>query len=393
MKEIGPYIIITNGGSSSIKYSIIAVDTLAEIVSANVSGIGLTETRIETHIGGLSLSETVPSTTTFADALLILQKGIEGHIHGTCVAYGYRVVHGGTTYTHPTRIDQTVIKTLRSIVHLAPMHLPTQIAIIETMTAARPDIPHVACFDTAFHTNLPRTAQLTGLPRSYEERGIRRYGFHGLSYEYIVGELARAQNTPTHTGSAIIAHLGNGDSVCAIRDGASVDTSMGYTPAAGLLMSTRCGDIDPGIVIELARKEGMTPDAIEKLLNEQSGLLGVSGTSGDMKKLLEIEATDPHAAEAVALFCYDVKKYIGAYAAILGSLDTLVFSGGIGEKAPKIRARICAGLEHLGIILDAAKNDAQEAVISTPESKVTVRIVHTDENRAIAQHVIATITS
>jgi acetate kinase len=245
----------------------------------------------------------------------------------------------------------------------------------------------VACFDTAFHHDLPRVARMLPIPRRYEAQGVRRYGFHGLSYEFLMGELVRLAGTEAAQGRIVLAHLGSGASLAAVRCGKSVDTSMSLTPAAGVPMSTRSGDLDPGLVWYLARTDKMSAKQFNEMVNFQSGLLGVSETSSDMHDLLDREAQDVRAAEAVALFCYQVKKWIGAFAAALGGLDTLVFAGGIGENAPTVRARICDGLGFLGVELEATRNVATEGVISTAASRVPVRVIHTDEELMIAKTV------
>jgi acetate kinase len=265
---------------------------------------------------------------------------------------------------------------------LDPEHLPVEILLIEACQKRFPNLPQVACFDTAFHHDMPRVAQILPIPRRYEALGVRRYGFHGLSYAFLMEHLdegAAAQ------GKVILAHLGNGASLAAVRDGKSMDTSMGFTPAAGVPMGTRSGDLDPGLVGYLARTEGIDAVRFNEMVNFQSGLLGVSETSSDMRDLLEHEAQDARAADAVALFCYQVKKWIGAFAAALGGLDTLVFAGGIGENAPVIRARICEGMEFLGIELDQTRNTGNEDTIST--GRASVRVIHTDEELMIARSV------
>jgi acetate kinase len=245
----------------------------------------------------------------------------------------------------------------------------------------------VACFDTAFHQTMPRVAKLLPIPRRFDAKGIQRYGFHGLSYAYLMEELARLGDPAATKGRVILAHLGNGASMAAVRDGKSVDTSMCFTPTAGLVMSTRSGDLDPGLAPYLARTEQMTTQQFYEMVNHKSGLLGVSETSSDMRDLLDHEKQDVRAAEAVALFCYQAKKWIGAYAAALGGLDTLVFSGGIGENAPVIRARICEELTFLGLELNKSRNEETAAVISTDSSRVAVRVIRTDEELMIARSV------
>jgi acetate kinase len=297
------------------------------------------------------------------------------------------VVHGGPKYSEPQIITAEMITELRRLSPFDPEHLPEEILLTEAFQRRFPDMEQVACFDTAFHHDLPRVAQLLTIPRRYEAQGIRRYGFHGLSYEFLMGELARLGNPAATKGRVILAHLGNGASLAAVRDGRSIDTSMGFTPTAGVTMSTRSGDLDPGLVWYLARSEKMGAKQFNEMVNFQSGLLGISETSSDMRDLLECEADDVRAAEAVALFCYQIKKQIGAYAAALGGLDTLVFSGGIGENAPVIRARICEGLEFLGIEIEVKQNAENEVVISTASSRVAVHVIHTDEEQMIARTV------
>jgi acetate kinase len=291
---------------------------------------------------------------------------------------GHRVVHGGTAYDQPRLVTPELLDTLRSLIPIAPEHLPQEIAAIEAVARLHPGLPQVACFDTAFHRKMPRVAQLYGLPRELADQGILRYGFHGLSYEYIAGEAPR--------GRVIAAHLGNGASLAAIRDGASVDTSMGFTPTGGILMSTRSGDMDPSVILYLEREIKMAPEQVAAILNERSGLLGVSGLSSDMTDLLAAESGNPAAAEAIAVFCYQARKYIGAYAAALDGVDTLVFTGGIGENAAPVRWRICQGLGYLGVRLDEQANDRNAGVISGPESRVSVRVIRTNEELIVARH-------
>jgi acetate kinase len=265
--------------------------------------------------------------------------------------------------------------------------LPEEILLTEAFHRRFPDLVQVACFDTAFHHDLPRVAQLLPIPRHYEAQGVRRYGFHGLSYAFLMEELARVAGPQAGRGRVILAHLGNGASLAAVREGKSLDTSMGFTPTGGVPMSTRSGDLDPGLVWYLARTEKITAKKFNEMVNFQSGLLGVSEISPDMHDLIERETEDVRAAEAVALFCYQVKKWIGAFAAALGGLDTLVFAGGIGENAPLVRTRICEGLGFLGIELEEEQNKAGAALISARAGRVAVRVMHTDEEWMIAKTV------
>jgi acetate kinase len=280
-----------------------------------------------------------------------------------------------------------MVADLRQLGPFDPEHLPEEILLTEEFHRRFPDLPQVACFDTAFHHDLPRVAQLLPIPRRYEAQGVRRYGFHGLSYAFLMGELARLAGTEAAQGRVILAHLGNGASLAAVHRGKSMDTSMSFTPTAGVPMSTRSGDLDPGLVGYLARTEGLDAKGFNEMVNFKSGLLGVSETSSDMRDLLEHETQDVRAAEAVALFCYQVKKWIGAFAAALGGLDTLVFAGGIGENAPVVRARICDGLAFLGIELEEKRNATNKGVISAETSGIPVRVIPTDEERMIAKMV------
>jgi acetate kinase len=296
-------------------------------------------------------------------------------------------VHGGPKYSDPQLITKEMVEELHRLSPFDPEHLPEEILLTEAFHRRFPDLPQVACFDTAFHHDLPRVARLLAIPRRYEAQGVRRYGFHGLSYAFLMGELVRLAGAEAAQGRVILAHLGNGVSLAAVRGGQSIDTSMGFTPIAGVPMSTRSGDLDPGLLWYMARTEGFDAKRFNEMVNFQSGLLGVSETSSDMRDLLACETRDVRAAEAVALFCYQVKKWIGAFAAALGGLDTLVFAGGIGEKAPTVRARICTGLEFFGIELEKKRNTANEGLISAAASRVAVRVIRTDEEWMIAKTV------
>ena len=307
------------------------------------------------------------------------------------VGVGHRVVHGGHRYGQPHVITPDVMSELRRMSPYDPEHLPAEIDIIEVCSRLYPGLPQVACFDTDFHRDMPRVARLLPIPLRYEAAGVHRYGFHGLSYAYVMEELGRLAPQEAQ-GLVILAHLGNGASMAAVRGGKSIDTSMGFTPTSGLPMSTRSGDLDPGLMSYLSRTEGMTVEQFHRMVNHQSGLLGISEISSDLRDLLASERHDPRAADAVSLFCYQAKKQIGSFAAALGGLDAVVFSGGIGENSPVIRSRICEGLGFLGMTMDDTRNGAGEAVISTEGSRVTVRVIHTDEEREIAQsvfHVLA----
>jgi len=294
-------------------------------------------------------------------------------------------VHGGPKYSQPQRITAEMVAELHRLSPFDPEHLPLEIELIEAFRERHPTVPQVACFDTAFHRTMPRVATLLPIPRRYEAVGIRRYGFHGLSYEFLMEELARLGDPAATKGRVILAHLGNGASLAAVRNGKGIDTSMGFTPTAGLVMSSRSGDLDPGLVSYLARTEQMSATQFQEMVNHASGLLGVSETSSDMRDLLDRETRDVRATEAIALFCYQVKKWIGAFAAALGGLDTLVFAAGIGENSPIIRERICDGLGFLGIELSKMRNAKNAPLISPDSGRVKVRVVRTDEELMLAR--------
>jgi acetate kinase len=294
---------------------------------------------------------------------------------------GHRLVHGGPYYASPTRVDPELLDALRKLIPLAPLHLPNEILAIEAVAAHFPELPQVACFDTAFHRRMPELSQRFPLPRNLWDEGIRRYGFHGISYEYIVSVLGKEA-----LGRLIIAHLGNGASMVAVRDGRPLDTTMGFSPTGGFMMGTRSGDIDPGILLYLMNEKGYDAGKIEHLVDHESGLLGVSAISPDMKTLLDRKKDEPDAAQAVDMFCYHLRKHIGALAAVLEGIDTLVFTGGIGERAAPVRESVCEGLRHLGIHIDTRLNKVHADVITSPESLCTVRVIPTNEDLIIARH-------
>ncbi|HXW13250.1 MAG TPA: acetate/propionate family kinase [Terriglobia bacterium] len=390
MKPTHPRILAINGGSSSIKFALFETsESLPRILEGEIERIGLPAATL--RMKGLNQADNSlrsVSAPDYSAAVGALVEGIEERSgHDAFTAVGHRMVHGGPKYSEPQRITTKMVEDLRKLGPFDPDHLPEEILLIETFQRRFPDMPQVACFDTAFHHDLPRVAQLLPIPRRYEAQGVRRYGFHGLSYAFLMGELARLAGTEAAHGRVILAHLGNGASLAAVHHGKSMDTSMSFTPTAGLPMSTRTGDLDPGLVWYLAWSEHLDAQGFNEMVNSKSGLLGVSETSSDMRDLLEHETQDVRAAEAVALFCYQVKKWIGAFAAALGGLDTLVFAAGIGENAPTIRSRICDGLEFLGIQLEEKRNAANEGVISAETSRVPVRIIHTDEEYIIAETV------
>jgi acetate kinase len=296
-------------------------------------------------------------------------------------AIGHRVVHG-MLHSRPERVSPALLTELKRIAKFDPEHLPREIELIEAMQRHYPEVPQVACFDTAFHRDMPAEATLLPIPRRYAAQGVQRYGFHGLSYTFLMQELRRQGDGTVSQGRVILAHLGSGASLAAVRDGRCVDTSMGFTPAAGLMMGTRSGDLDPGVASYLMLNESMSAAEFQTMINGQSGLIGLSETSADVRDLLERESTDVRARQAISIFCYQAKKWIGAYAAALGGLDTLVFAGGIGENAAAVRQRICAGLQHIGVELDGPLNDRHAPCIS--KGRVAVRVIRTDEESVIA---------
>ena len=383
-------ILTINGGSSSIKFALFeSGDSSLRKLTGTIERIGLPKAMLRasglTHKDSISLSVEAPD---HAAAVVVLMDWLEEYLGPNAFeAVGHRVVHGGPKYREAQRITAEMVEELHRLRPFDPEHLPEEILLTEAFHHRFPDIPQVACFDTAFHHDLPRVAQLLPIPRRYETQGVRRYGFHGLSYEFLMEELAHLGDQTATKGHVILAHLGNGASLAAIGDGKCVDTSMAFTPTAGVPMSTRSGDLDPGLFGYLARTENMSAKQFNKMVNFKSGLLGISETSSDMQDLLACEHQDIRAAEAVALFCYQVKKYIGAYAAALGGLDTLVFAGGIGENSPLVRQRICDGLGFLGIELSQTDNERNTGLVSTDASRVKVRVIHTDEALVIARSV------
>jgi acetate kinase len=378
-----PCILTINGGSSSIKFALYQLgEPLKRTLHGTIDRIGMSGTTLTSEQTSRPLD-----ASDHKSAARFLMDWLEGQPGFESVrAVGHRVVHG-MQHTAPELVTQELLDELRRISPYDPVHLPSEIELIETFRRGYPKLPQVACFDTAFHRTMPRVAKLLPLPRRYDAEGVERYGFHGLSYAYLMEELARLRDPAAAAGRVILAHLGNGASLATVRDGKSIDTSMGFTPTAGLVMSTRSGDLDPGLAPYLARTRHMTTEQFYEMANHASGLLGVSETSSDMRDLLAREAHDIRAAEAVALFCYQAKKWIGSFAAALGGLDTLVFAGGIGENAPLVRARICDGLGFLGIELDEPRNAGNAAVVSTDASRVAVRVIPTDEDLMIARSV------
>ncbi len=389
VKTPKPRVLVINGGSSSIKFALFeADDSMTRVLKGSIRGVGQAKGNLAvqgTETDSFARDVVVPNHVIAVS--LLMEWAQEKIGQDALLAVGHRVVHGGAKYWKPQRITSEMIKELRQLSAFDPEHLPNEVLLIEAFQKQFPDLPQIACFDTAFHHDMARVAKLLPIPRRYEAQGVQRYGFHGLSYSYLMQELERLAGKCAANERIILAHLGSGASMAAVHEGRCIDTTMGFTPASGLMMSTRSGDIDPGLFPFLARSEQMTSEQLDRMLNHESGLIGVSETSSDMQELLVLETDDVRAAEAVALFCYQAKKWIGAYTAELGGLDTLVFAGGIGENAPQVRARICAGLAFFGIEIDEQRNAASAAVISTDESRVMIRVIQTDEELMIAQSV------
>ena len=389
MEPANPCILTINGGSSSIKFAVYpASEPLKRRLYGTVDRIGMSGTNLTFHVPATNQqdSRSVDASDHKSAATFLMDWLEQRHDFDSVRAVGHRVVHG-MHHTAAELVTQELLEELHRLSPYDPDHLPSEIELIETFRQSRPKLPQVACFDTAFHRTMPRVAKLLPIPRRYDAKGVQRYGFHGLSYAYLLEELARLGDPAATAGRVILAHLGNGASMAAVRDGKSIDTSMSFTPTAGLVMSTRSGDLDPSLFPYFARTEQMTAKQFSVMVNHNSGLLGVSETSSDMRDLLAREGHDIRAAEAVALFCYQAKKWIGAFAAALGGVDTFVFAGGIGENAPLVRARICDGLGFLGIELSESRNAETAGVISTDASRATVRVIRTDEDLMIARSV------
>ncbi len=384
-----PTILVINAGSSSIRFAQYQwSEPLKRILHGKIDRIGMNDTKLISINSAQNHQETytlTPSEQISPSQFLVdwLEKQNESD---SIAALGHRIVQG-MQHTAPALVTQDLLNQLNSTSAYDPEHMPREIELIEIFRRRHPKRPQLACFDTVFHRDMPRVAKLLAIPRRFQAKGIQRYGFHGLSFSYLMDELLRLGDPAASRGRVILAHLGSGASLAAVRDGQSIDTSMGFTPTAGLPMSTRSGDLDPGLFFFLAQTEKITAGQFGHMVNHESGLLGVSEISSDMRDLLVHETEDIRAAEAVALFCYQTKKWIGSFSAALGGLDTLVFSGGIGENAPIVRQRICQGLEFLGIKLQESLNDENASIISSEDSRVKVRMIGTDEELMLARSV------
>ncbi len=382
-------VLAVNGGSSSIKFALYEVNgALRELLHGEIENIGAKNTALNYTNTVSNQKHSIPAKIADHDkaADFLIDWLEKQDCFSSVKAIGHRIVHG-MHHTAPESITNTLLQELKKISAYDPDHLPEEIKLIEVFSKRCPGIEQVACFDTSFHTTMPQVAKLLTIPRRYFDQGVQRYGFHGLSYSYLIEELKRVAGNDAANGKIILAHLGSGASIAAVKDGRSMDTSMGFTPTSGLPMGTRTGDLDPGVAWYLMETETLNAKQFNHLINHESGLLGISETSSDMRELIKTQSTDTRAAEAVDLFCYQAKKWIGAYATVLCGIDTLIFSGGIGEHSPEIRSKICDCLGFLGIELHEIKNMNNEPVISTEASKVTVRVIKTNEEVMIARMV------
>jgi acetate kinase len=393
MDDDARVILTINGGSSTIKFALFTPPQSAarppRLMSGMLDRVGRPGTSLSVKESRTSAPIVTPLQAAdhheATDRLIdwLLQRVKPDSILGI----GHRVVHGGIHLIEHQLVTDALVAELKRTQPLDLAHLPREIALIEGFRRRLPGLPQVACFDTAFHRDMPRVSQLLPIPRKYTDTGIRRFGFHGISFAYLMEELNRIGDAAATGGRVILAHLGAGASLAAVKNGKPMDTSMCFTPTAGLVMATRPGDLDPGLMVYLMREEKFTPDQMDNFISSQCGLLGVSETAYDMRELAAARNTDIRAAEAIDLFCYQTKKWIGAYAAAMGGLDTLVFAGGIGEHAAEVRAAICDGMEFLGLALDDRRNAASAPVISADGAGVTVRVIATDEEVMIAQSV------
>ncbi|NKX63364.1 MULTISPECIES: acetate/propionate family kinase [Stappiaceae] len=380
-----PVILVLNSGSSSIKFTLYSGDTVQ--LKGQISGLGAQpHISLASRVSGIRVDRQLSADEgkSHGASLAALLPVLEQELGGRSVdAVGHRVVHGGVTHTEPVRLTAEILEDLKALEPLAPLHQPHNLAGITAAKEAFPEAMQVACFDTAFHRSHPWVNDTFALPRPLYDEGVRRYGFHGLSYEYICSYLKQA-HPEIYKGRLVVAHLGNGASMCAIREGQSIGSTMGFTALDGLPMGTRCGQLDPGVVLYLLTTKGMSPDAVSDLLYKQSGLKGLSGISQDMRTLTQSD--DPKAAEAIDYFVFRIRRELGGMAAVLSGLDTVVFTGGIGENAALVREKVCAGQEWLGLEIDPVRNDAGAEIISTDTSSINVLVIPTDEEAMIRRH-------
>jgi acetate kinase len=380
-----PSILVLNVGSSTLKFGLFPLEEGDDpLLHGVLEYAGREGGQLRLVYSGERKQESVQVAATRESAARELLEYLErSSLFESVRAVGHRLVHGGPKLRSPVVIDNSIRALLEEVVPLAPDHLPTELGAIDEVARFAAAVTQVACFDTAFHGAMPRVARLFGLPRSLLDSGVIRYGFHGLSYEYVTDALRKRGELPART---IVAHLGNGASIAAVRDGVGIDTTMGLTPTGGMVMSTRSGDLDPGILLYLLRSRGFSANDVDDVTKHKGGLLGISDSSSDVRDLLAACANDPKAEEAIGVFCYQAKKFIGGYAATLGGIDALVFTGGIGERSPEVRGRICEGLGFLGIEIDAASNGENAETISAAGSSVTVRTIKANEEAMIARH-------
>jgi acetate kinase len=378
-------VLCLNSGSSSLKLGLWQLGSSEQLLaSAAVEGIGQGAARLWSKGPGEIRAERCLQSADHGDAARALFEVLEQRSLPKPSALGHRIVHGGADHVAPELVSAQTLQALEALVPFAPLHLPAELAALEAARAGFAGVPQVVCFDTAFHRDMPEVARRLPLPRALWDRGVRRYGFHGLSYEYIVHALADAGK-----GRLVIAHLGSGASLAAVRDGRPIDTTMGLTPCGGLVMGTRSGDLDPGVLLHLLRTGAYDARSLEQMLEREAGLLGISGTSANMEQLLAARGHDPAAAQAVHAFSYSLQRHIGALCAVLGGIDTLVFTGGIGQHAAPVRAAACEWLGHLGIVLEPAANEAHAEIISRQGSACRVRVMATNEELMIARHTVA----
>jgi acetate kinase len=386
MKKLN--ILSLNGGSSTLKFALYEKNgDLNPVLSGSINRIGLTGGEFSVKsLSGKEDSRKPMNSGNMSEAVDFLMGWLDDNNYlKSLAAVGHRIVHG-MNHTKAELISKSLLDQLEQNKSYDPDHLSSEIELIKSFTSQYPELKQVACFDTAFHATMPRVATLLPIPRRFYTEGIHRYGFHGISYSYLMEKLAEEPGVNIN-GLIIMAHLGNGASMVAVRNGQSIDTSMGFTPAGGFPMSTRSGDIDPGVAYYIMKKDSLSADQFNVLINRQSGLIGISETSSDMQDLQKMEKSDSRAADAIDIFCYQVKKWVGSFTAALGGLDTLVFSGGIGENAVSVRSRICEGLQYLGIELDHERNESSKKIISLKNSRVTVYVIPTDEEFMIAKTV------
>ena len=377
-------ILTLNGGSSSLKFAGFACESGTRLFGGQYGSLGTAQASFEADAGGsASQAQTLLGLDHRAACLHLFDWLAQRPGSHPIAAIGHRIVHGGSQHAQPVVITDATVALLRAVSAYAPAHLPAEIALIDLCSERLPNLMQVACFDTAFHRSMPAVARQLPIPRALTEKGIERFGFHGLSYTFLVGELARQAGDAAASGRLVLAHLGSGASLAAVRNRSSIDTTMGFSTSGGIPMATRSGDLDPGLVFYLARTEGMSIEAFQTMVSAESGLRGISGSSGDVRTLLAHAATDPRAALALDYYCYRIAQAIGAFAVSLEGLDTLVFSGGVGQHAADIRRRICSRLRFLGIELDDVANADTLPVISTPTSPITVRVIATDEEAVI----------